>query len=218
MTQRNFIKCRIIEAVCSMALAALLVGLMLMLSGCQALQKERQKYLEPEQLPAYKAHFQSEYSQAAKAAQENPSPKTIAAYVDAGSALLATNCHYWVQINTLASRGLIVDSQTLSLINGAATTLAGIASATPGFVAALGVAQVAVSGMNANLQENIMGIPAQYSVQTAILKAQAQCVDDLLVKTPTTFAGAYRGLLACERTCSFGAAADMTTKALQGAK
>lgn len=191
--------------------------LMFLLSGCAALQKERQKYLEPEQLPAYKSHFQSEYSAAAKKAQDEPTPANIATYIDAGSALLATSCHQWLHINTLASRGLIVDSETLSLLNGAMTTLAGIAGATPAFVGTLGVAQVAASGMNANLQNNILGVPAQYAVQTAILDKQADCVEKLTTSQPKTFSSAYRGLLMCERVCSWGAAGDLTTKSLQGA-
>lgn len=209
---------RIIEAVMSKALAAVLVFLLLTLNGCAAMQKERALLFAPEGLPSNQSIFLHNYSEAIKAVDKGTATKAeIVAYIDAGNALLAKNCTDWFDRLTLARRGYIANDHTLGIVGGLLTTLAGAFAWPADLIVALGAGQVAIQGFSQSAQQDVLGAPSQWAAQNAILAQQATCGGELLAaaeKDKLKFSQAYLGLETCARMCSHDAASAATTRAL----
>ncbi len=209
---------RMIEALCSTALAALLILCVWVLSGCSTnpMQTRRELYAPvPLNDPATRPAFTNAYARALAAAQSNGDPGSIAAFVDAGNAMNARNCSEWLSRVTLAKRGLVASDHTLGVASSLATTIMGIAEASPVSVAILGALGVAVQGFSTNLQGDVLGAPSQYQAQATVLGLLGTCSDQLLADAPTLrFSQAYSRLENCEHVCSFDGAAAAASAAL----
>lgn len=213
-------KVRIIEAVISTALAVGFICLVMILSGCASIQKQRAELFAPEGLPSNKAIFTHNYSEAIKAVNKDTATKVeVIAYIDAGNALLTKNCTDWFDRLTLARRGIIANDHTLGIIGGLLTTLAGAFAWPADVITVLGAGQVAVQGFSQSAQQDVLGAPSQWAAQNAILAQQAACGSTLLRKAESEkfkFSEAYLGLETCARICSHDAASEATTRALLG--
>lgn len=192
---------------------------LVLLSGCaqiESFQKERAKYFAPEPLPDHKTIFTAAYTQALTDAHKNPTPQSIAAFVDAGNALNAQYCTNWFQKLTLARRGLVSSDHNLAVAGGLLTMLAGILDWSSKAVAILGASQAAIQAFGTNIQTDILGAPSQFQAQETVYALQRDCGDKLLKDAPSlSFSSAYGRLEGCSRICSFDAASDVATKALQ---
>lgn len=188
-----------------MVLAAVLV---IALAGCSTLNSwDRAKLLGPENLaPDSTAVIVASYNQALAAAQASPRDSgAIMDYIDASIGLTDTACWAWLDRVSAAERSLRVGGSGLDVTSALATTIMGIASATPIIVGSVGAAFTALAGYGHVLDTAVLTAPSTYAAQTRLVQIMDSAATSIRNKPGTTWLQAFGQVTRYSRLCSYGA-------------